>query len=52
MLRHCFTRIILEGSLLELHIVSYALEAMSLHVYSLGSLGKFGFSVGVTGAIE
>ena len=33
--RHCFTCITLEGSLLELHVVSCALEAMSLHVFGV-----------------
>lgn len=52
MLRQCVTWITLgEGSLIELDVLSCVLGAVSLHVYILGSVGRFGFSVGVNGAM-
>ena len=52
MLRQCVTWITLgEGSLIELHVLSCVLGAMSSHVCIFGSVGRFGFSVGVNGAM-
>lgn len=51
-LRRCAVCITLEGILINMHALSWALLAVSLHVCILASVGRFGLALGVNGTVE